>query len=342
MTGTGAAPGTDPTSDHEPTRDAASTSTTPDPAPSPDPVSAPPADGGWAPLTAGPTPPEATPTTAQPPTGEAPPSGPAATPLGPPPPGGWQTPPPPAHRNHTVLIAAGTACLVLVMACFGLAGGLVLLRKTTHTASGPNDRAASSPTTGGGLSAADRPSASPTTDPGPSAEPTLGPEASAYGPTEVRDLNRMCDDNVYYPQSPKRAGKAPHPVVVLVDDGSGLRHQDSGYYYSEGLSDRVERTWAAQEPGKVQMVACLDRVSAGSTIRQCRFDDPKPDTLPLVRAGWRLRVYEVATGRTLLDKAMPGDDRACPYVVMLFGERKIYAEVSDKALLAALRKLVTK
>ncbi|MFI7608990.1 hypothetical protein ACIBTV_28280 [Micromonospora sp. NPDC049366] len=235
-----------------------------------------------------------------------------------------------------------TACVVLVAACFGLAGGLVLLRKTTHTASGPT-AGAPSPRTDGDPDLADRPSASPAADPGPSlsAQPVLGPEASAYGPTEVQDLNRMCDDNIYYPQSPQRAGKAPHPVVVLVDDGSGLRHQDSGYYYPEGLSDRVERTWAAQEPSKVQMVACLDRVSAGTTIRQCAFDDPRPDKLPLVRAGWRLRVYEVATGRTLLDKAMPGDDRSCPYVVMLFGERKIYAKVSDKALLAALRKLVT-
>ncbi|WP_319459413.1 hypothetical protein [Micromonospora sp. RTP1Z1] len=65
-------------------------------------------------------------------------------------------------------------------------------------------------------------------------------------------------------------------------------------------------------------------------------------TLTLLRAGWRLRVYEVATGRKLLDKAMTGDDQKCPYVVLAGPDKKIYAEVSNQAVLAALRKLVTR
>lgn len=152
----------------------------------------------------------------------------------------------------------------------------------------------------------------------------------------------MCDDNVYYPQSPKRAGKAPHPVVLLMEGGSGIRFQNGTYYYDEGLSKRAEQTWAAEDASKVQMVACLDRVSTGATIRRCRFDEPKPLTLTLLRAGWRLRVYEVATGRKLLDKAMTGDDQKCPYVVLAGPDKKIYAEVSNQAVLAALRKLVTR
>ncbi|MET7750362.1 hypothetical protein [Micromonospora sp. NPDC005367] len=79
-----------------------------------------------------------------------------------------------------------------------------------------------------------------------------------------------------------------------------------------GCPAKVEQTWTSNEPAKVQIIACPDRVSTGSTIRRCKFDDPKPDTATLVRAGWRLRVYEVATGRELLDKVMPEDDQEMP------------------------------
>ncbi|SCE79750.1 hypothetical protein GA0074695_1200 [Micromonospora viridifaciens] len=48
------------------------------------------------------------------------------------------------------------------------------------------------------------------------------------------------------------------------------------------------------------------------------------------------------TGRKLLDETMTGDDQKCPYVVMAGPGKKIYAEVSNRAVVAALRKLVTK
>ncbi|MGS2616441.1 hypothetical protein ACVCAH_18225 [Micromonospora sp. LZ34] len=251
------------------------------------------------------------------------------------PPVGWPAFPPPARRNRGVVIAAVTVGAVLLMACLGLAGGAVLLRSTKTAASSPASGAPLSPVTGTSPTASAEPSASEQ----PAQE---GPQASTYPATDIRDLDRVCDENVYYPQSPKRAGKPPHPVVLLVADGSGIRFQNGTYYYDEGLSKRVEQTWAADDPRNVQMVACLDRVSTGSTIRRCKYDDPKPLTVTLLRAGWRLRVYEVATGRKLLDKAMPGDDQACPSVVMVYADKKIYAEVSNRAAVAALRNLVKK
>jgi hypothetical protein len=90
------------------------------------------------------------------------------------------------------------------------------------------------------------------------------------------------------------------------------------------------------------MVACLDRVSTGGTIRRCTYDDPKPDTVTLVQAKWRLRVHEVATGRKLLEKALSGDDRACPFVALVGADKKIYSTVSDKTVLANLRNLVNR
>ncbi|MFI7577844.1 hypothetical protein [Micromonospora sp. NPDC049497] len=226
-----------------------------------------------------------------------------------------------------------TLSVLLLVACSGLVGGAFLLRST--------ERDVARPATETG-----RPAAAGSSTPSPgapeSAEPVpLGPRPSDFPAAEISDLSNVCDGILFYPQSPKRTGKAPHPVVLLIGDGPGdHRRQDNGYYYDEGLSKRVEQTWASEDPKDVQMVACLDRVSTGATIRRCTYDDPKPETLTLLKASYRLRVYEVATGRKLLDKAMGGDDQACPYVVLFGPDKKIYAEVRHRSLLAALRNLV--
>jgi hypothetical protein len=237
------------------------------------------------------------------------------------------------------MVAAGLG-LVLLVACSVAVGSYVL----------PHSSKAAAPVSG--LEAA-----GPVSSPTAGAPPLGGPspiastaavgsgeelEPSAYSAKDINDLNRVCDENVYYPTSPKRAGKAPHPVVLLVNDGSGVRFQDSTYYFSEGLSKSVDRTWASDDAKNVQIVACLDRVSAGTKIRTCKYDNPKPDTLTLFRAGWRLRVYEVATGRVLLDRRILGDDRACPYVALYGLDKKIYATVSDRVAVEMLRDLVKK
>ncbi len=277
-----------------------------------------------------PAPPATGPATAPDTTGW--PAAPAGPPPGQQPPVGW-VPPPATPGNRRLVVAASVVVgVVLLVGSLALAGGIMVLTKVEKTADASASAAPQAPDA--------RPSAD--AEPAESGTPTpRGPEASLYPAEEVQDLGRVCDENVYYPQSPKRAGKAPHPVVLLIDDGSGLRYQNGTYYFSQGLSKTVENTWAAEQPGKVQMVACLDRVSTGAKIRTCSFDDPEPAKVPLLHAGWRLRVYEVATGHTLLDKTMPGDDRKCPYVVMIYGS-KIYAGVSDRAVVAALRNLVNK
>ncbi len=257
---------------------------------------------------------------------------PAVPPSGPPP--QWAAPGVPARSRNGGIIAGAVAAVVLLVVCLGVVGRFALTSMSsaagTGAASSAEPVARSSPGTR-------------TASPGPvdDGEPVQqGPQASQYPAEDVADLDRVCDDNVYYPQSPARAGKGPHPVALLVADGSGLRFQNGTYYFPEGLSKSVEQAWAPKNAGDVRMVACLDRVSTGAKIRDCKFDDPKPDTLPLMRAEWRIKVYEAATGHVLLDKALTGDDQKCPYVVMVRGDRKIYAGVSDKAVISALRKLV--
>ncbi|WP_319459414.1 hypothetical protein [Micromonospora sp. RTP1Z1] len=191
--------------------------------------------------------------------GEQPPA--TVTPVGPQPPMGWA--PQPAPRNRGLVIAVVTLSVLLLVACAGLAGGAFLLRSAENL---PSGRASEAP-----LSRADDRHSSAGAAPTESAEPVQqGPYASEYPASKSSDLDRVCDDNVYYPQSPKRAGGAPHPVVLLMEGSSGNRIQNGTYYYDEGLSKRAEQTWAAEDASKVQMVACLDRVSTGATIRRCR------------------------------------------------------------------------
>lgn len=252
---------------------------------------------------------------------------------------GWPPPPAPAERNRGAVIVAVTLGVVLLVACSVGAGSYFLSRSPKTAASSPDIAAPQSPTADGVASSSANAAAIESEEPA-----QQGPQASTLPADDINDLNRVCDDNVYFPESPKRAGKAPHPLVLLVADGIGIggRYQDSTYYFSQGISNTVEQSWASDDPKNVQLVACLDRVSTGAKIRSCKFDDPKPETVTLLRANWRLRAYEVATGHELLDKPMAGDDQACPYVALFSADKKIYAKVSDRAVVAALRNLVNK
>ncbi|MET8066668.1 hypothetical protein ACFYON_21515 [Micromonospora sp. NPDC005686] len=256
----------------------------------------------------------------------------AGPPFGPYPPPG---PPSPGGRNRGLVIAVAALSVLLLVACSGLVVGAFLLRSSERQAAEPQP-AAPPVTPWQSSGATPAPGATAGTEPS-----TRGPQPSDFPAAQISDLNNVCDGVFYYPQSPKRTGAAPHPVALLVgtDLGTDRRH-DRVYYYDEGLSKRVERTWASEDLKTVQMVACLDRTSTGATIRKCRYDDPKPDTLTLLKATYQLRVYEVATGRKLLDKTMGGDDQQCPYVVLYGLDKKIYAEVSHRSILGALRNLV--
>ncbi|MFC7531840.1 hypothetical protein [Actinoplanes sp. GCM10030250] len=238
------------------------------------------------------------------------------------------------------MIAAVVVGVLVLIAGIGTAGSIYALRSSDDTATS-STKAPTAPATEGSETGQ---------EPGLGSEPESeqedpvqeGPEASEYPAEKVYDFNRMCDENVYYPEQPKRAGKAPHPVVLLVNDGDGIRSSNGTYYFSQGLSDPVKNTWAPESPAKVQMIACLDREKVGTKIRSCKYDDPKDLTVTLMKASWRLRVYEAATGKKLLDKAMTGDDKACPYFVLVGPDKKIYAQVSDRAAVNALKNLVKK
>ena len=246
--------------------------------------------------------------------------------------------PPVARRSSASIVGGVTIGTLLLLVCGGVVRGVVTQVSETRAAVGTSTQTRSDPPTGGNPSAGAGPAEEEESEP-------QGPQASTYPAEQIGDLDRVCNDNVFYPQSPKRSGKAPHPVVLLVEDGDGsdIRlHNGHYFFYDEGLSERDRAIWASDDPRTVQLVACLDRVSTGKKIRNCEYDEPTPETVALMAAGWRLRVYEAATGRKIHDKAMPGDDRKCPTSVRVGPDRKIYAEASGRSITRALRKYVKK
>ncbi|WP_436520800.1 hypothetical protein [Actinoplanes sp. HUAS TT8] len=252
---------------------------------------------------------------------------------------GWPPPPasPAARRRGGVLAAT----IVVAVAVIGLlcTGSIYML------ADGGSDSSASSDF------GQEQPFVWPSDLPLPSLVPpgtptpeSTGPHPAASPAKDMYDLNAVCDENAYFPSAPKRAGKAPHPVALLIRDGDGDVRWNNRTYYMEdiGTGKADENTWGPAGPEKVQMAACLDRTSAGSKVRSCEYDDPSPETVTLYRANWRLRVYEVATHRQLLDKKLAGNETTCPYTVLVGPDKKIYAEVSDHTVVSTLKSLVTK
>ncbi|MDI6104719.1 DUF805 domain-containing protein [Actinoplanes sp. NEAU-A12] len=244
--------------------------------------------------------------------------------------------PPTAKQGRASMIAAVAMSLLLLVVCGGVVRGLVTRASDTNAAADPSAQIWSKPQTGSG------PDAGAT---GSRESGSEGPGPSTYPAKTIGDLDRVCNDDIFYPQSPKRSGKAPHPVVVLVEtgDGSDIRVRNGSYFFEdEGLTEQDTAIWGSDDPSTVQLVACLDRVSTGTLLRKCEYGDPAPETVSLMRADWQLRIYEAATGVKIHDKVMTGDEKKCPYSVRVGPDRTIYAEVSGRSLTQALRKYVKK
>lgn len=159
------------------------------------------------------------------------------------------------------------------------------------------------------------------------------PEASAsdYPVSTTEDLSRVCD-RWYYPQSPKFTGPAPHPIGVSVKDRLDLPSRLNESFYEHPSFD-------LKEPAKAQLVACVDLVEGGKNVRTCKFDDPKPDSLPLKEGVYQLTLYEVATRRTIFQKRVIGAGD-CPYVTLIGADRTLFTDVTERQLYETLRQYV--
>ncbi|HEY0001027.1 MAG TPA: hypothetical protein VGB74_11275, partial [Actinoplanes sp.] len=98
----------------------------------------------------------------------------------------------------------------------------------------------------------------------------------------------------------------------------------------------------AENPAKSQLMACVDLTTVGGQVKKCKYTDPDPDTVSLRRANYQLRLFEVATGRKLVDKKLAGENEECPMFVMVGADKTIYTLPTDRQLYELLRPYVVK
>ncbi|WP_189336117.1 hypothetical protein [Actinoplanes ianthinogenes] len=234
-------------------------------------------------------------------------------------------PPKPRRRLGAILAAVAVALLM------GAAGVLVALWPEKDA--GPVAAPTGAPTEKVATKPAET-TAPPATPAGP--KPRETPLSSNF------DVDPICAGEAYWPMQPKRTGRAPHPVLVYGDQGNGDRLPFTMFktWFLKGKAK--EAVWSPQQdPAKIQMVACVDRVSAGAKLRTCTYKAPaEPGTGTMYRASYRLHVYETATGRRVLDTRLAGTVKTCPYALSVPTDKKLYMEVSEEDLVAALGKLV--
>jgi hypothetical protein len=253
-----------------------------------------------------------------------------------PPPPGWPQPPKPKTFG-AALIAAIAAFAVVLIGCVGAVGVGIARSSDDSSASAPRDDGPLFPLL---------PSDSSTGTPGVDDDDTAatGPQASPYAVKDIDDLDSVCEDT-YYPQSPKYTGKAPHPIAIMVKDRNDMDSRIDESVYDPGYSRSKSRlnAWDTyQHPATVQLVACVDLVSSGGKVKTCKFDDPKPDSLPLQVGNYTITVYEAATRKQLFTKNITGDDRSCPSVVLIGTDRHLYTSISDRYYVELLKKFVEK
>jgi hypothetical protein len=244
----------------------------------------------------------------------------------------WQPPaPPPERRRSRWGIWTAVIAGVLVLGCLGAVtvSGMRALRDDTGTAAK-------------GLAGAALPGASA---PGAETEPdaVTGPRPSTYPVREANDLQRVCDQ-WYYPKSPKVKSSGTQPVSIFTKDSKDFdsRTETTLFDIPNWYTSQKQKAWDPKSPAKVRLVGCVDLVSSGKKVKTCKFDDPKGLKVPMREGTYRLALYEVATGRKLLDKRVKGQDEECPFLVLLGADRTIYSQVGDRRIYELLKKYVEK
>lgn len=183
--------------------------------------------------------------------------------------------------------------------------------------------------------------------PAGSAAPGAAASAPQASPTPVRtadDLKRVCDQR-YFPKSPKVQSAGVQPVSVFSQDRVGQDRQVFDARRKRTLLDipnwytaPKRKAWDPESPAKVRLVACAELVGTGAQVKTCALDDPKGREVPMLAGKYRLTLYEVATGRKLLDERLTGGDQKCPFVVLSGADQAVHSPLSDRQLYDALKK----
>ncbi|WP_436520673.1 hypothetical protein [Actinoplanes sp. HUAS TT8] len=250
------------------------------------------------------------------------------------------------QRNLRVLVA------VLVVAVTALVGGAIGVVARGSTGNTP----AVALTTPAVLPSRDLSSGLPSLlqpSPQPSVTPSEdlstippGPVPQGVPPESIYDMDQICQGLTYWPMLPKRSStKAPHPILVTGDTGEGKRlpyTMFKAWFLKKPAA--LEKAWSSSSMpvSKIQMVACIDRVSVGAKVRTCTYESPGSGLAggeaTLYHATYRLHVYETATGKKIMDTKLAAKDTTCPYALGVPDNHKVYMEITDTTLAATMSK----
>ncbi len=148
-------------------------------------------------------------------------------------------------------------------------------------------------------------------------------------PDHVYELDRACDGTRYDDAAPY-AGPPPHPVTVQMPTETGQLLN-----VTPELPDGS--VWAAAaptEPEAVQLVACgILEDEQRSAELVCGPYSPSGYgsgvSVPMARATYRIRVYELRTHRELRSVEVEGEDTGCPEVISEDPPDRLLSELTD-------------
>lgn len=153
-------------------------------------------------------------------------------------------------------------------------------------------------------------------------------------PDSVSHLDKACGGATYDAATPY-AGPPPHHVAVFMPTEVGQLDSET-----PELSDRSAVVESYEEPTAVQLVAC-GTVEGEQRSSDCGGYIGLARSIPMVRATYRIRVYELRTHRGVRSVVVKGADTACPqYVSANYTPKRFLSGLTDAQWQSVLDDLV--
>jgi hypothetical protein len=159
-------------------------------------------------------------------------------------------------------------------------------------------------------------------------------------PDHVYELDQACDGTQYDDAAPY-AGPAPHPVTVQMPT-------ETGQLLNVTPDTPDGSAWAAAapaEPEAVQLLACGSLESERRSAElACGPYSPSGYgsgfSVPMARATYRIRVYELRTHRELRSVDVEGEDTGCPEMISEDPPDRLLSELTDAQWQTVLADLI--
>lgn len=146
-------------------------------------------------------------------------------------------------------------------------------------------------------------------------------------PDRVYKLETACGGTTYEDAAPY-TGPGPHPVAIFMPTEFGEL-----FVVRPDMPDRSD--WAAanpEDPAAVQLVACgtvdSERRSADLVCGGYGAMVGRSTAVPMARATYRIRVYELRTHRELRSVLVEGEDTHCPLSISAPPPERLLSELT--------------